>query len=233
MRLIGSAAVNIRAQQAAIDTIANNIANVNTPGFKANKVNFTQAMSVATDFQQGTFVASDSPLDMGIDGSGFFQVKTPDGEMGYTRVGDFQVDSSGQLADMFGNFVEPSILIEQGTTQIAVASNGEIMGTIDGEKRVLGQIPLVVFQNPEGLERHENNLFTPTVNSGLPQIGQPGTRLGNQVLGTIRGQFLEQSNVDLAVAMTDLIQVQRAYQRGSSHVNDGAKMWDIANSMRR
>ena len=233
MRLIGAAAVNIRAKQSAVDTIANNIANVNTPGFKASKVNFTQTLSVATNFEQGTLVASDNPLDMGIDGSGFFQVKTPDGEMGYTRVGDFQVDVSGRLADMFGNFVEPSIIIEPETTEIVVASNGEIRGTIDGEHKALGQIPLVVFQNPEGLERHENNIFTPTVNSGLPQVGQAGKKLGNQVLGTIRGQFLEQSNVDLAVALTDLIQAQRAYQRSASLVKDGDKMWDIANSLRR
>ena len=234
MRLIGTAESGLRAQQITLDTIANNIANVNTPGFKANQVNFTQALSIATNFQQGTLTSSDRPLDLGINGSGFFQVKTPDGAMGYTRAGAFQVDESGQLSDMQGNVVQPSIPIPSGATELAVASNGEITGVVGGARSLFGQIPLVVFQNPEGLQRNENNLFVPTVNSGAPQLGQPGTTTGgNQVLGTIRGQSLEQSNVDLAVAMTDLIQVQRAYQMNAKLVQDGDQMWGIANSMRR
>ncbi|KJR45791.1 Flagellar hook protein FlgE [Desulfosporosinus sp. I2] len=99
---------------------------------------------------------------------------------------------------------------------------------------VFGQLVLAGFQNPEGLLRNENNLFVPTVNSGQPQVGQPGsTTAGNLVLGTIRGQSLEQSNVDLATSMTDLIQVQRAYQVNARLVQDGDQMWGIANALRR
>lgn len=262
MRLVGTAASGIRAQQVAIDTIGNNLANVNTPGFKANQVDFAEALStevrsgnikaggntgvatlgvgagvvynaIGTNFQQGTLAPSDRPLDLGIDGSGFFQVKTPDGTTGYTRAGTFQVDGSGQLADMQGNVVQPSITISSDATGLSVASNGEITGLVNGTKTLFGKIALAGFQNPQGLQRNGNNLFVPTVNSGAPQIGSPGTTAGNQVLGTIRGQSLEQSNVDLATSMTDLMQVQRAYQMNARLVTDGDQMWGIANTMRR
>ena len=263
MRLVGTAASGLRAQQGAIDTIGNNIANVNTPGFKANQMDFAEALStevrsgntktggntgvavlgvgagvvynaIGTNFQQGTLAPTDRPLDLGIDGSGFFQVKTPDGTTGYTRVGAFQVDGSGQLADLQGNLVQPSISIPSGSTDLSVATNGEIKGVVAGVETLFGQISLVEFQNPEGLQKNGNTLFVPSVNSGAPQVGQPGsTTAVNQVLGTIRGQSLEQSNVDLAASMTDLMQVQRAYQVNARLVSDGDKMWGIANTMRR
>lgn len=263
MHLVGTAASGIRAQQVAIDTIGNNMANVNTPGFKASQVGFAEALAtevrsgnlitvgntgvttfgvgsgvlsnaIGTNFQQGTLGSSDRPLDLGINGSGFFQVKTPDGQTSYTRVGTFQVDGSGQFVDMQGNIVQPSILIPSGATELAVATDGEITGVVAGAKRIFGQILLAGFQNPEGLQKNGNNLFVPTVNSGAPQVGQPGsTTAGNQVLGTIRGQSLEQSNVDLATSMTELIQVQRAYQVNARMVQNGDQMWGIANTMRR
>ncbi|TGE40007.1 flagellar hook-basal body complex protein [Desulfosporosinus fructosivorans] len=262
MRLVGTAASGIRAQQIAIDIIGNNLANVNTPGFKANQVVFAEALSTeirsgntategnaevtvdvgagvlfsasGTNLQQGNLGQTDRPLDLGIDGSGYFQVITPDGQTSYTRAGAFQVDEAGQLADMQGNIVQPSISIPSGATDLSIASNGRITGVSDGERMEFGQLVLAAFQNPKGLQRNENNLFMPSVNSGEPQVGQPGSVLaGNQVLGTIRSQSLEQSNVDLATSMTDLIQVQRAYQVNARLVQDGDQMWGIANSMRR
>jgi len=262
MRLVGTAAAGLRAQQVAIDTIGNNLANVNTLGFKANQINFAEALSTevragttkttgntevttlsvgagvvynasGTNFQQGTLDHTDRSLDLGIDGSGFFQVKTPDGTTAYTRVGAFQVDESGQLADMQGNVVQPSILILSGATDLVVAPNGEIKGGVDGIETLFGQISLAGFQNPEGLQRKGNSLFVPTVNSGAPQAAQPGTTIGNQVLGTILSQSLEQSNVDVASSMTDLIQVQRAYQMNARLIQNGDQMWGIANTMRR
>ena len=262
MRLVGTAASGLRAQQLAIDTIGNNLANANTTGFKANQMVFAEALATevrsgntkteanivntvkvgagvlssasGTNLQQGILSHTDRPLDLGINGSGFFQVKKPDGETGYTRVGTFQVDGDGQLTDMQGNVVQPSILIPSGATEVKVAENGDITGVLNGESMVFGQLVLAGFQNPEGLLRNENNLFVPTVNSGQPQVGQPGsTTAGNLVLGTIQGQSLEQSNVDLATSMTDLIQVQRAYQVNARLVQDGDQMWGIANALRR
>lgn len=262
MRLTEIAASGIRAQQVALDTIGNNMANANTTGFKASQVDFAEALSsvislggtstggntgvathdigsgvlynaIGTDFKQGILTPTDCPLDLGIDGVGFFQVRTQDGNIAYTRAGNFQTDSSGQLTDNQGNPVQPGILIPTDATNIIVGSNGEIKGTVAGLERTFGQIALVGFQNPEGLQKNENNLFTPTVNSGAPQVGQPGTAIGNLVLGSIRGQSLEQSNVDLAASMTDLMQVQRAYQMNARMVQDGDQMWAIANSIRR
>lgn len=261
MRLIGTAESGIRAQQVAIDTIGNNMANANTPGFKANQVDFAEALStvvlsgniktggntgvatqglgsgvvynaIGTDFKQGTLAPTDRPLDLGIDGAGFFQVKTPDGGTAYSRVGDFQT-GSGQLTDMQGNVVQPSISIPSDATNVIVASNGEIKGIVAGAEKTFGQISLVGFQNPEGLQKNGDNLFKATVNSGVPQVGQPGTTIGTLVLGTIRGKSLEQSNVDLATSMTDLMQVQRAYQMNARLVQDGDQMWGIANTIRR
>jgi len=237
------------------------MANVNTLGFKANRIAFAEALSTemrsgntktegntalnpdvgagvvynasGTDFQQGNLTHTDRPLDLGIDGSGFFQVKTPDGKTSYTRVGAFQVDGSAQLVDMQGNVLEPSISIPPDATNLIVASNGEIRGVVAGAEQTFGQITLTGFQNPEGLLKIGDNLFVPTVNSGAPQVGQPGSTIGNQALGTIRGQALEQSNVDLATSMTDLMQVQRAYQMNARLVQDGDQMWGIANSIRR
>lgn len=262
MRLVGTAASGLRAQQIAIDTIGNNLANVKTPGFKAKQMVFAEALSnevrsgninteentattldvgvgvlssaTRTNLQQGILDHTDRPLDLGINGPGFFQVRTPQGEISYTRAGAFQIDMDGQLADMQGNIVQPNIEIPLEATEVAVATNGDLTGVIDGESVVFGQIVLAGFQNPEGLQRIENNLFLPTVNSGDPQVGQPGSVIaGNQVLGTIRGQSLEQSNVDLATSMTDLIQVQKAYQMNARLVQDGDKMWGIANALRR
>jgi len=262
MRLIGTAASGLRAQQVAMDTIGNNIANVNTLGFKEGQTDFAEALStevrsgntknvgnagaatlgvgsgvaynaIGTNFQQGTLTPTDRPLDLGIDGTGFFQVKSPDGSTAYTRVGNFQVDGSGKLADMQGNVVQPSISIPSDATNLIVATNGEIKGVVAGAEKIFGQISLVGFQNPEGLQKNADSLFVPTVNSGAPQVGRPGSTIGNQVLGTIQGQSLEQSNVDLATQMTDLMQVQRAYQLNARLVSDGDQMWGIANSIRR
>lgn len=263
MRLAGTAASGLRAQQLAIDTIGNNLANAGTPGFKANKMVFAEALAtevrsgrinaedpntvgtldvgagvlysgIETNLQQGVLEQTERPLDLGIDGAGFFQVQTPDGEISYTRAGAFQIDESEQLTDMQGNIVQTNGLIPYGASEVAVAANGDITGLIDGESRVFGQIVLAGFQNPEGLQRSENNLFVPTLNSGEAQVGQPGgITAGNLVLGTLRSKSLEQSNVDMAVSMTDLIQVQRAYQMSARLVQDGDKMWGIANALRR
>lgn len=258
MRLIGTAASGIQAQQAALDTVANNIANVNTVGFKASEITFDEALtnavraegttlldspvgdalnigvgtlpsSVRTDFQAGDFTPTDSPLDLAIEGSGFFQVRRPDGQIAYTKAGNFKVDVNGDLVDSFGNYLEP-VINTQGATDISVSPEGIVSGKIGGEEQELGQITLVRFANPEGLSRQENNLYLATANSGAPAVGAPG--VGSPV-GLIRPYTLEQSNVDLAQAMTDLIRIQRAYQMNARVVSDGDQMWGQANQLRR
>ena len=259
MRILGTAASGIRAQQVALDTVANNLANVNTPGFKEEHVSFAETLAaevrpagttmlngaqtgealnvgsgvlyngVGTVFRQGTFTLSDNPLDLAIDGQGFFQVRTPSGQIAYSRMGAFRVDASGQLVDEQGNLLEPAVTVPAGASDISVSPDGQISGLLNGERTIFGQIMLARFTNPDGLEKIGGSLFLPTANSGAPQSGQPGT--GN--LGTIRAQALEQSNVNLAAAMTDLLQAQRAYQMNARLVQDGDKMWGLANTLRR
>ncbi|AET70265.1 flagellar hook-basal body proteins [Desulfosporosinus orientis DSM 765] len=263
MRLIGTAASGLRAQQLEMDTIGDNLANADTPGFKANQMVFAEALAtevrsgriseenantvdtldvgagvlysgINTNLQQGVLKETDRSLDLGINGDGYFQVMTPEGELAYTRAGALQIDGSGQLADMQGNIVQTNGLIPAGATDVAIAENGDITGVSNGESMVFGQLVLAGFQNPQGLQRTENNLFVPTANSGEAQVGQPGSATaGNLVLGTIRSKSLEMSNVDMATSMTDLIQAQRAYQVNARLVQDGDQMWGIANALRR
>lgn len=263
MRLIGTAASGIRAQQVAMDTIGNNLANINTLGFKESQTGFAEALAteersanrqtgaaatgaatfgvgsgvvysaIETNFKQGQLAPTDRPLDLGIYGDGFFQVLTPNGTAAYTRVGSFQADGSGKLTDLEGNIVQPSITIPSEATDLLVSPNGEIKGVVNGTETTFGQISLAGFQNPQGLQKNEKNLYVPTANSGAPQVGFPGSAAGGQELGTIQAKTLEQSNVDLAATMTDLIQVQRAYQMNARMVQDGDQMWSLANSIRR
>lgn len=241
-----------------MDTVANNIANVNTVGFKASEVTFDEALtdavraqgttlldnpvgdplnigvgtlpsSVRTDFQPGTFTPSDNPLDLAIDGPGFFQVRRPDGQIAYTKAGIFKADENGDLVDNYGNYLEPSVNVE-GATDISVSPEGIVSGKINGEEQELGEITLASFVNPEGLDRQENNLYLETANSGAPDVETPGQ---DSPVGIIRPYTLEGSNVDLAQAMTDLIQIQRAYQMNSRVVSDGDEMWSLANQIRR
>lgn len=255
MRLIGTAATGIRAQQVALDTIANNIANANTPGFKEETVNFAEALAaqqrltnangtaldglsvgagvlyngLGADFRPGTLVQSENPLDLAIEGEGFFQVRLANGQNAYTRAGMFQLDSSSSIVDPQGNMLDPQIKIPAEATNISVSPEGKVTGLVNGQPKELGQIGIARFSNPEGLEKLDSNLYMPTGASGVAQTGNPGS--GD--LGKLRAQALEQSNVDMAKAMTDLIQVQRAYQVNARLVADGDKMWGIANSLRR
>lgn len=266
MRIIGTGASGIRAQQIAMDTVGDNLANINTPGFKGGEVDFAEALAtqtgqaelavtkaaangsnqgssaigagvvysgISTDFRQGIQQSSANPLDLAIIGDGFFQIKLADGQTAYTRAGNFQQDGSGQLTDSRGNQLQPPITIPVTASDIAIGSDGRVSGMIDGERKEFGQLQLAGFNNPEGLIKAGENFFLASANSGAPQTGQPGSTAGNISLGNIRAQALEQSNVDLAGAMTDLLQAQRAYQMNARIVQDGDQMWGLANSIRR
>lgn len=266
MRLLGTAASGIRAQQVALDVIGDNLANANTTGFKANQPDFAEALAnelrpagmtmngssvganlnvgagvlyngIGVDFKQGTFQTTDRPLDAAINGSGFFEVTTANGDKAYTRDGNFQIDAAGNLCDQSGNWV--SMVNEQGEALPSgsllnaqdpeIGSDGVVTANLDGEKMTFGQIPIAVFPNQEGLQKIGSNLYVISPTSGAPQFSQAGT-MG---AGSIQSKSLEASNVDVAANMTDLIQVQRAYQLNSRMVSNGDQMWGIANSLRR
>jgi flagellar basal-body rod protein FlgG len=257
--MIGIGAAGLRGQQLALETLGHNVANVNTPGFKADKVDFAEAFQaslagtttvngapanapsvgpgsgvmisgMSNNFQQGILVPSDSPWDLAIDGEGFFQVQMPNGTTAYTRAGAFRLDGEGSLVDPQGNkVITMNGANFAGAENISVAANGTITGTVGGTEQQLDTIQLVKFTQPQGLNKIGGNLFLESANSGAPIVGDAQT----DDFGSIRSMMLEQSNVDIASTMTDLIQAQRAYEMNSKVVQAGDEMWSIANSLRR
>ncbi len=270
MQILGTAASGLRAQQLALDTVSNNIANVNTVGFKSQEVDFAETLttqlrpantvlpngqvvpnainvgagvlynSTGTDFQPGMVVGTGVSTDIAIDGDGFFQVSLPDGQTAYTRAGNFRLDGSGQLVDPQGNPLMPVIKVPAGMSKLTISPNGEVRGTnAHGTEQTLGQITLATFPNPESLLNTGDNLYVPSAATGPVQTGAPGSPVAGQPgqpypgnLGLLRGEALEQSNVDLAKAMTDMIEVQRAYQLNARMIQDGDQMWALANTMK-
>ena len=267
MHLLGIAATGVRGQQTAMDILGNNIANVNTIGFKAKHLSFAETLdqevpslktrvqpgeygygvgsmkigvgvlsnATGTDFHQGSVKLTDRPFDLVIEGAGFFQIRTQNGEIAYTRAGALNVDTEGWVTDPEGNYLVTDAWIPGYVNDVAVTKNGDIIGTVDGENVVFGQIFLAAFQNAEGLRNIGSNLFAATENSGEPWLGLPGSAVGSpeQVLGNLRSGALEMSNVSLAQEMTDMIQIQRAYQLNSRMITNGDQMWGIANTIRR
>lgn len=227
--------------------LANNIANSSTPGFKEGLLSLEESYDAQEksntvalyggvvsggsrpviypnlyngkrlNFDQGSLAETGNPLDLAISGEGFFQVKTAEGRLGYTRAGLFSLDGSGNLVNNEGMLVEPKINIPENVSGVTIADDGTVFGTAG--KVVLGQIKLFRFSNPDGLEQSADNLFFPTAASGQALAAKTGSG------GTaeIKSGMLEQSNTDLASAMTNIIQAQRAYQidlRVTSTQND-------------
>lgn len=260
MRLLGIAESGVRAQQLALDTNADNVANVNTPGFKSKRVDFAETLSmqqagqgadggngasasaqswtvgtgvsyaaISRDLGQGMLVETGNPLDWAIEGEGFFQVALADGQTGYTRVGSFHQDGEGKIVNSQGYALYPEVIVPAAAENLTISTDGTIRADVNGQNQVLGEVSLARFSNAAGLTDAGNGIFVPSVASGDPQVGTPG----KDDLGLVRANSLEQSNVDLATELTDLIQIQRAYQVNARLIQDGDKMWEIANSLRR
>lgn len=252
LRALWSGATGMNAQQMMIDTISNNLANVNTTGFKRQRVQFqdlyyqtlnlgrAQPISVGNgvrvggtqrNFCQGNLERTDDPLNVAIEGEGFFAVETGDGEIRYTRDGSFRLDGEGRLVTSSGYPVvlEGGDTIPPNAEELGIDEKGVIYGKVDGALREFGRIVLTMFANPAGLESVGGNLYRKT-----PQSGE-----GNQVLpgeegaGRIRGGYLETSNVEIVTEMVNLIIAQRAFELNSKTVETADQMWGIANNIRR
>ncbi|MCW2972943.1 MAG: flagellar basal-body rod protein FlgG [Thermoleophilia bacterium] len=249
-----TAATGMSAMQQNVDVIANNLANVNTTGFKANRLAFEDllyqqigdrqaarqgaqaGMGVATQgtsiaFTQGDLKEDASPTSMAIQGQGFFQVAMPDGSVAYTRDGSFKQDANGQLVTSTGYQLEPPIGIpmEADPGSLTIARDGLVTVTINGDLSICGQIELANFANPGGLAALGSNTFAATVNSGDPVISNPS--LGNA--GTVEQGQLEGSNVQVMTEMVDMINAQRAFESVSKVISTSDEMLSIANQMRR
>ncbi|MHB8731694.1 MAG: flagellar basal-body rod protein FlgG [bacterium] len=255
-----TAATGMMAQQTMIDVVSNNLANVNTPAFKRAQPSFQDLISATVVppgapsgsgttvptgmqvglgsrvsgtnrlFTQGSLSQTSNPTDLAIQGAGFFQVTLPDGTIGYTRDGSFQVNGQGQLVTGDGYLLQPAITIPQGATAVTVGGDGTISATVAGQSapQQVGQLQLARFANPPGLSARGQNLFTPTAASGSPIVGTPG----QQGTGTLAQGFVEQSNVNVVQEMVSLIGAERAYEAMSKVVTASDQMMQMANNMR-
>jgi flagellar basal-body rod protein FlgG len=260
IRALNSAASGMTAQQLNVDTIANNLANANTAGFKMRVAQFedliyqnmiqpgaaagqqttvpsglqlglgTRAASNEIIFTQGAMNQTGNPLDMAIQGSGFFQVQQPSGTLAYTRAGSFQLNQNGNVVDVNGDALQPQITLPATAQNITIAQDGTISYTLAGQtaSQKAGQIQLANFQNPGGLNSIGNNLYLPTDASGEPQVGVPG---GTEGVGTLMQGYTEQSNVDVVGAFVSLIQSQRAYEANSRVVKAADEMYQQVNQL--
>ncbi len=259
MRSLWSAATGMIAQQLNIDTISNNLANVNTIGFKKSRAEFedliyqTQRIAgsmtqgdiriptgiqvgmgvrpttVHKFFSQGDYQNTSNPLDMAIEGDGFFQVMVGDEEC-YTRAGAFKLNEDGTIVTANGYVLQPEFTVPAETKHVTITEGGTITCLDNnGEELATADIPLYTFINPPGLEARGRNLYTPTEASGEAVEGEPGV----DNTGTIAQGFLEMSNVEVVEEMVNMIVGQRAYEVNSKAIQTSDSMLQIAVQLKR
>ncbi len=255
LRALYTSATGMKAQEMRIDNTANNLANVNTTGFRRSAMDFADLIYttyrqpgstvadtqlsptglqigngvrvVATNkhFVQGTTEQTGNPLDAAIEGDGFFQVRLPNGELRYSRAGNFRIDSTGQLVNADGYLLDPPVTVNQGLdiSKITISVDGQVQGVQSGSSSIpvdLGQIQLFSFLNPAGLSSEGSNLFAETPASGVATQGIAGT----PGYGLIRQASLESSNVEVVNELISLISAQRAYEINSRAIRAGDEM---------
>src|SRR5215467_1079481 len=262
LRSLYSAASGMTAQQMNVDNIANNLANANTTGFKMRRAHFqdllyqnmtqagaaagaqttipaglqlglgTRASSNDIVFTEGNLTKTDNPLDLAIQGSGFFQIRLQNGSFAYTRDGSFKLDRDGNVITAEGDPLEPSIKIPADAQSITIAADGKVTYKMPNkpEAQTAGQIQVARFQNPGGLNSVGRNLFTTTDASGEAVMANPGGPEGN---GTLLQNYLEQSNVSVVDEFINLIVAQRAYEANSKVVKASDDMYQQANNLRQ
>ncbi|MBV8808763.1 MAG: flagellar basal-body rod protein FlgG, partial [Acidobacteriaceae bacterium] len=190
----------------------------------------TRAASNEIIFAEGALTQTSNPLDLAIQGQGFFQIRQPSGDLAYTRAGSFQLDRNGNVVDSSGNPLQPQITIPNNAQNVTIAQDGTVSFSTPGQTATqkAGQIQLANFQNPAGLNSIGNNLYTATDASGDPQVANPG---GPEGLGTLLQGYTEQSNVDVVSEFVNLIQSQRAYEANSRVVKAADEMYQQINQI--
>jgi flagellar basal-body rod protein FlgG len=262
IRALFSAASGMNAQQMNVDNIANNLANANTVGFKQRRAQFqdllyqsmiqpgaaagsqtvvptglqlglgTRPSSNEIIFTQGNFQMTQNPMDVVIQGKGFFQVRRPNGELAYTRAGNFHLDRDGNMVTSDGDFLEPQITLPPEAQNVSIAQDGTVSYILPGQSaaQLAGQIQLANFANPAGVNSIGRNLFLPTDASGEPTVGIPG---GQEGLGTLQQGYVEASNVSVVEEFINLIVSQRAYEANSKVVKAADEMYQQVNNLTR
>ena len=261
IRALRSAASGMFAQELKLDNISNNLANVNTTGFKKSEVQFQDLMyqvirpasasygsnviepvelsvghgvrpiANTRSFSQGTLTQTENPLDLAINGEGFFQVLLPDGTEAYTRDGQLQIDPDGRLVTSNGYELEPRVNLPPDTEAVIVNRDGIIMALTTGQSvpEEIGQIELARFINPAGLTAIGQNLFQETIASGPPIRGEGGL----EGFGQIEQGYLEASNVSVVEEMIDMITAQRAYELNSKTIKTAETMLERVVNLKR
>ncbi len=259
IRGLWTAATGMSCQQTNLDAVANNLANVNTTGFKKSRVNFQDLMyqnmrnpgaatasggqlasgiqigmgakvaAVEKVFLQGDYTQTKNPMDMAVEGKGFFKLINNGREV-YTRAGAFKLDKDGYICDSNGNRLQPEFAIPPKTETITIESGGKLVASgADGRELSSVQIQLFNFPNPAGLRSIGQNMYIPSDASGDATQGNPGT----DEFGTILQGYLEMSNVDVVEEMINMIMAQRAYEIGSKVIQAGDDMLHLASTLKR
>ena len=256
-----AAASGMMAQQTRTEVISNNLANVNTTGFKRSRAHFEDLLyqtvqgasivgqndvgslpaiqigrgvklaSVQRLHQQGPVEPTQRPLDLAIEGEGFFQVQLPSGAVGYTRDGTFQISDEGTIVTQQGFTVVPGIAIPNDASGITISRSGVISATRgdSGDSVELGRIELARFANPAGLLAMGENVYTQTAASGDPVLGFAE----EDGMGRILQGYLEGSNVEIVQEMVDMITSLRAYEINSKAIKNSEEMMQIASALLR
>ena len=259
-----TAATGMGSLETKLDVIANNLANVNTVGFKRDRANFedlfyrqeklpgaqdsagnltptgihigmgSRVSSVQTDYSQGSFQQTNNQLDVAIEGNGFFQIRDPQGEIMYSRAGNFSVNANGLLvvgSAMTGRVVEPQITIPPDATGISISADGliEVQQANTTQLTQVGQLQLAQFINPQGLMKIGENLYRQTNSSGTPTLNNPGTN----GLGQLRQNALESSNVEPVQELIDLITTQRGFELNSQVIQASDQVLQLVANLRR
>lgn len=242
----------LAAQDMRLTTISNNLANASTTGYKRERVVFedllyqirrqpgaqtTEETELPSGLQLGTGVRvagtqkqftygslqiTDQPLDIAIDGRGFFQVQQPDGTIGYSRAGQFHLSAEGEIVTANGLLLDPAITVSDNASQITIGTDGIVSEFVPGNPAAtqIGNIQLADFVNPAGLQAVGSNLFVETAASGNPITGTPGLN----GIGQVKQGMLENSNVDIVEEMVNMITTQRAYEMNSKVVSTADQM---------
>lgn len=258
-RSLNVAASGMVAQETKLDTIANNLANANTAGFKRQDTEFedllyqnvraatpnasggaspsgtqvgsgVRVVATSRSFAQGSIQQTNNPLDIAIEGNGFIGVQRTSGDIAYSRAGNLKVDAQGRLCTNDGLAVEPPITVPTDAIAVTIASDGTVSAQSAGQRAPtqLGQLQVITFPNPNGLNALGHNLYTATAASGEPTSGTPGT----DGRGTILQGALESSNVEMVNEMVGLIRTQRAYEINSKVISAADDMLRNATQVR-
>ena len=259
LRSLYTAGTGMIAQQHNLDVIANNLANVNTSGFKQQRAEFQDLMydtlraaggaegasrpegiqfgmgvkvgATSSNFKVGSALETGNPLNLQIMGAGFFRVTRPDNTAAYTRDGSFGLNPEGRITTMDGNYLDTDVQIPEGSSAISIDADGTVRAVPPGETsaKEMGKIQVWTVANPAGMARIGGNLFQETDASGAAQGKTPGTEGAASVLS----EHLEGSNVEVVEEMTRMITAQRAYEINSKAIQTADDMLGIVNNLKR